>query len=74
MAGAEARKILDRRGEGPLSLLWPLAHLSVARAAALQGDSAQARKSYQEFFALSSGADSDLPVLIEAKKEFAKLK
>ncbi|HSE21306.1 MAG TPA: protein kinase [Pyrinomonadaceae bacterium] len=74
MAAAEARKILGHRGEAPLSLLWPLAHLSLARASALQGDSAQARKSYQEFFALWGEADPELPVLIEAKKEFAKLK
>jgi len=74
MAVAEARKILDHRGEAPLSLLWPLAHVSLARAAVLQGDTTQARKSYQEFLSLWKGADSDLPVLIEAKKEYEKLK
>jgi len=73
-AATEARKILDHRGEGPLSVLWPLAHLSLARAAALQGDMAQARKSYQEFFVLWKGANSDLPALIEAKKEYEKVK
>src|ERR1700752_192722 len=74
MAVAEARKILDHRGEAPLSLLWPLAHVSLARAAVLHGDTTQARKSYQEFLSLWKGADSDLPVLIEAKKEYEKLK
>jgi len=74
MAAAEARKILNHRGEGPLSLLWPLAHLSLARASVLQNDSAQARKSYQDFFALWNNADVDLPILIEAKKEYARLK
>jgi eukaryotic-like serine/threonine-protein kinase len=73
-AAAEARKILDHRGEGPLSVLWPLAHLSLARASTLVGDTAQARKSYEEFFALWKGADQDLQVLIEARKEFEKLK
>jgi uncharacterized membrane-anchored protein len=73
-AAAEARRIIEHRGEGTLSLLWPLAHLSVARAAVLQGDTAQAQKAYQDFFALWKNADADLPILIEAKKEYEKLK
>ena len=73
-AAAEARKILDHRGEGPLSLLWPLAHLTLARASALQGDTAQSRKSYQDFFTLWKDAEPDIPILIEAKREFEKLK
>jgi tetratricopeptide (TPR) repeat protein len=73
-ADAEARKILDHRGQGPLSSLWPLAHLTLARASAIQGDTQQARKSYQDFFALWKDADPDVPVLLEAKKEFARLK
>ena len=73
-AAAEARKILDHRGQAPLSLLWPLAHLTLARASAMQGDTAQARKSYQDFFTLWKDADQDLPVLIEAKKELLSLK
>ena len=73
-AAAEARKILDHRGEGPLSLLWPLAHLTLARASVMQGDTAQARRSYQDFFAVWKDADTDIPILIEAKKEFAGLK
>jgi hypothetical protein len=69
-----ARKILDHRGQSSLSTLWPLAHLALARAAAVQGDATQARKSYQDFFALWKDADADLPILIAAKKEFEKLK
>jgi serine/threonine protein kinase/Flp pilus assembly protein TadD len=71
-AATEFRKILDHRGEGPLSVLYPLADLGLARAAALQGDTATARKAYQDFFAFWKDADNDLPVLIEAKKEYAK--
>ena len=71
---AEARKILDHRGQGPLSALWPLAHLALARASSMQGDTAQARKSYQDFFTLWKDADQDLPILIDAKREFEKLK
>jgi Tfp pilus assembly protein PilF len=73
-AAAEARKILDHRGQGPLSTLWPLAHLTLARASAMQGDTRQARKSYQDFFNLWKDADQDIPILIEAKREFEKLK
>ena len=73
-AAAEARKILDHRGQGPLSLLYPLAHLSLARASAIQGDTAQARKSYEDFFAIWKNADFDVPILVEAKKEFEKLR
>ncbi len=73
-AAAEARRILEQRGQGSLSTLWPLAHLTLARASAMQGDTAQARKSYQDFFALWKDADQDLPILIEAKREFEKLK
>ena len=73
-AAVEARKVLDHRGEAALSLLWPLAHLHLARAAATQGDTTQARNSYDEFFALWKNADQDIPILIEAKKEYAKLK
>jgi serine/threonine protein kinase/tetratricopeptide (TPR) repeat protein len=73
-AAAEARKILDHRGYGPLSTLWPLAHLTLARASAMQGDIDGARKSYQDFFTLWKDADPEIPILIEAKREFEKLK
>ena len=73
-AAAEYQKILDHRGEGPQSALYPLAHLGLARAAALLGDTAKARQEYQEFFTIWKDADSDLPILIEAKKDFEKLK
>jgi tetratricopeptide (TPR) repeat protein len=73
-AAAEARKILDHRGHGPLSTLWPLAHLTLARASAMQGDTAQARKSYQDFFTVWKDADQDMRILIDAKREFESLK
>ena len=38
------------------------------------GDTARARKYYQDFFALWKDADPDIPILIEAKKEYEKLK
>ena len=73
-AAAEFRTILDHRGWSPLSALFPLAHLGLARSAVLQGDTASARKSYQDFFALWKDADPDIPILIEAKKEYEKLR
>ena len=76
-AGTEAmnefQKILDRRGQFATSPLFPLAHLGLARAAAIAGDTRKSRQAYQDFFALWKDADADLPILIEAKKEYEKL-
>ena len=72
-AAAEFQKILDHRGWDPLSPLYPLAQLGLARAAVLTGDSEKARKAYQDFFALWKDADPDLPILITAKKEYEKM-
>ncbi|MEP6707437.1 MAG: protein kinase [Pyrinomonadaceae bacterium] len=73
-AAAQFQKILDHRGVDPLSPLYPLAHLGLARAAVLQGDTAKARKSYQDFFALWKDADQDLPILKDAMQEYEKIK
>jgi tetratricopeptide (TPR) repeat protein len=73
-AAAEFQKILDHRGWAPASYLYPLAHLGLARAAALTGDTAKSRKAYQDFLTLWKDADADLPILIEAKNEYANLK
>jgi hypothetical protein len=51
-----------------------LSHVGLARAALLTGDRAKAKKAYQDFLALWKDADPDIPVLIEAKAEYAKLK
>ncbi len=73
-AAAEFQKILDHRGYAPLSPLYPLAHLGLARAATLIGETAKSRKAYEDFFAAWKEADADLPILIEAKKEFERPK
>jgi predicted Zn-dependent protease len=73
-AAAEFQKILDHRGQDPVSELYPLSHLGLARAAAVTGDTAKARREYQDFLALWKDADPDLPILIEAKKEYERLK
>jgi hypothetical protein len=51
-----------------------MAYLGLARAYALQGDDAKARVAYQNLFAKWKDADADLPVLLQAKAEYAKLK
>jgi eukaryotic-like serine/threonine-protein kinase len=53
--------------------LGALAQLGLGRAYALQGDSAKARSAYQNFLALWKDADPDIPVLKQAKVEYAKL-
>jgi eukaryotic-like serine/threonine-protein kinase len=72
-AAAEFQKIIDHPG-----LVWncatgALAHLELGRAYALAGDKAKARAAYQDFLTLWKDADPDIPVLKEAKTEFAKL-
>jgi eukaryotic-like serine/threonine-protein kinase len=70
-AAAQFRHIIDHRGEDPFSPLYPLAHLGLARLAALAGDREKSRKAYQDFLSLWKDADRDLPVLLAAKKEYA---
>ena len=72
-AAAEFQKILDHRG-----LLWncatgALAQLGLARSYAMQGAAAKARAAYQDFLTLWKDADPDIPILKEAKAEYAKL-
>ncbi len=73
-AAAEYRKILDHRGIVLNFPIGALAHLGLARAYAMQGDTAQARAAYQDFLALWKDADPDIPILIAAKAEYARLK
>ncbi len=61
-AAAEFQKILDHRGYAPLSPLYPLAYLGLARAT-------QSRKAYDDFLAWWKAADADLPLLLAARKE-----
>ena len=72
-AMAEFQKIIDRRGVWPAAVHYPLAHLGLARAAALAGDTAKSRKAYQDFFVLWKDADPDIPILLEARKEYERL-
>ena len=73
-AAAEFQHVIELKGVLPLAIQHPMAHLGLARAYALQGDTAAARKAYQDFFALWKDADLDIPVLLQAKSEYSKLK
>jgi len=73
-AGAtEFQKILDHRGIVLNSPIGALANLQLGRAYALQGDTTKAKAAYQDFLGLWKDADPDIPVLQQAKAEYAKL-
>jgi eukaryotic-like serine/threonine-protein kinase len=72
-AAAEFQKILNHLGVVRNEPIGSLAHLGVARAYSMQGDTTKARAAYQEFLTLWKDADSDIPILKEAKAEYAKL-
>jgi tetratricopeptide (TPR) repeat protein len=73
-AAAQFQKILQSPGLAINEPIGALAHLGLARACALQGDTAKARESYQNFLELWKNADSDIPILKEAKAEYAKVR
>jgi tetratricopeptide (TPR) repeat protein len=73
-AAAEFKKILDHRGAVVNEPIGALAHLGLARAYASQGDTTKAHAAYQDFLTLWKEADPDIPVLMAAKAEYAKLK
>jgi predicted Zn-dependent protease len=72
-AAAEFKKILGHPGIVSNSPIGALAHLQLARAYVLQGDTDKARAAYQDFLTLWKDADPDIPVFIAAKSEYAKI-
>jgi tetratricopeptide (TPR) repeat protein len=72
-AAREFQKIVDHRGIVIGDAFGVLAHLGMARAYALQGDTVKARQKYQDFLTLWKDADSEIPILKKAKVESAKL-
>jgi hypothetical protein len=72
-AAAEFQKLLDHRGIVTNFVTGALAHLQLGRAEAMAGDTAKAKAAYQEFFTLWKDADPDVPILKQAKAEYAKL-
>ncbi len=73
LAAAEFHKLIDHRGVVLNFVLGALAHLQLGRAYAMSGDASRAKSSYQDFFGLWKDADPDIPILKQAKVEFAKL-
>jgi DNA-binding winged helix-turn-helix (wHTH) protein/tetratricopeptide (TPR) repeat protein len=80
-ATGEFQRILDHRGVLALApsdftpagySLYPLAHLGLARAAAIMGDTAKSREAYKDFFSMWKNADSDVPILRQAREEYQK--
>jgi tetratricopeptide (TPR) repeat protein len=75
-ASAAFQKLTDDVGDGgayAVSLIRPLARVGLARAAALAGDVGRSRRAYEEFLAFWKDADLDVPILVQAKAEYAKL-
>jgi DNA-binding winged helix-turn-helix (wHTH) protein len=72
-AAAEFQKIIDHPGVVFSSPLAALAHLGLARAYAVAGDTAKAKAAYAEFLTIWKDADADVPVYQQAKAEYAKL-
>jgi eukaryotic-like serine/threonine-protein kinase len=72
-AAAQFQEIIDHKGIVTNFPTGALAHLYLGRAYALTGDKAKARSAYQDFLALWKDADAGIPILKEAKAEYAKL-
>ena len=73
-AAAEFQKILDHRGIVVNARIGALAHLYIGRAYTMAGDASKAKAAYQDFLTLWKDADPDIPILKEAKAEYAKLR
>ena len=72
-AAQEFKKIIDHRGIDALSPYYALAQLGLGRAFAIADERSKAQRAYQEFFSLWKDADGDVPVLRQAKLEYATL-
>jgi tetratricopeptide (TPR) repeat protein len=73
-AQAAFQDVIDHRGRTFWYPFYPLAHAGLARAAAMRGDPATATRAYEALFALWKEADQDLPVLVEARREYERLR
>jgi hypothetical protein len=69
----EFQKILDHRGIVTNQPIGALAHLQLGRAYNISGDTTKAKDAYQDFLTLWKDADPDIPILKQAKAEYAKL-
>jgi hypothetical protein len=72
-AATEFQKLLDHKGIVQNFVTGSLAHLQIGRAYTLSSDTAKAKAAYQTFLNLWKDADPDIPILKQARAEFAKL-
>jgi eukaryotic-like serine/threonine-protein kinase len=72
-ATVEFQKFLDHCSLVANNPLFALARLGLARGYTMRGDTAKAKAAYQDFLTLWKDADSDIPILIAAKSEYAKM-
>jgi serine/threonine protein kinase/tetratricopeptide (TPR) repeat protein len=73
LARIEFQKLLDHPGLVEENVIGALSHLQLARAIRLSGDTAAARKAYEDFLTLWKTADADIPIYLQAKAEYARL-
>jgi len=73
-AAVEFKKVLDHRGIVVSDPIGALAHIQFGRALALSGDRTKAQSAYQDFLTLWKDADLDIPILKQAKAEYARLR
>lgn len=71
-AASQFQRLIDNHGSA-LTVYWPLAHLGLARAYVADGRTGQALKVYQSLLALWSEADSELPLVQQARSEYQRL-
>jgi DNA-binding winged helix-turn-helix (wHTH) protein/tetratricopeptide (TPR) repeat protein len=72
-AAKEFQKILDHRGVVGSEPIGALAHLQLGRALAVAGQKAEAKRAYEDFFAMWKKADAAIPVLKRARAEYVNL-
>lgn len=72
-AEREFQKVLEHHAVDPVTTLYPLSQLGLARCYALLGRKVESRQAYEAFFSLWKDADRDLPILVSARAEYRKL-
>jgi len=72
MASSEFKRLVDRQSPST-NPLQPLARLYYGRTLAKLQKQDESRKAYEEFFAAWKDADTNLPILVAAKQEYARL-
>ena len=73
-AAAEFQNIIDHRAVVTNDVLGALAHLQLGRAYAVYGDTPKSKAAYEDFLTLWKDADPEIPILKQAKAEYARLR